>query len=148
MIFSPLGFFCPNSGMSAALPCPAGAFCGATSLTFVSGNCSTGYYCPSGSFAPTMCPPGSFCPTTNMANFTLCPAGSFCGVGALSAVSGPCAAGFFCTTGSSSATRAACTARNYCPAGSSAMTPCIDGAICPTAAMGNYTLWYASILKY
>jgi hypothetical protein len=95
----PAGFFCvtgainpvpcalgtlnPTAGLavtSACQPCTPGSYCGSTGLTAVSGLCSAGYFCYSGSPSPTpmfnltalgtlytqttfgQCPQGNYCP--------------------------------------------------------------------------------------
>ncbi len=111
-----------------------------------SGPCLPGYYCPAGSFSPTVfpCPAGSYCGTgsavgtscnagqyslTGAAACTNCSAGTYGVTGGLAsaACSGLCSAGYVCPAGSVSPTAELCPAGTYSLAGSWACLQCPSG---------------------
>jgi hypothetical protein len=134
------GTYCPQTGLTAPLPCPAGSFCASAALTAVDGSCAAGYYCVANATTATQyeCPTGAYC-VAGVSAPTLCVAGTYCATTGLSAAagSGSCAAGFFCATGASSGSPAqgACAPGQHCAAGSGASTACAVGTWAPAAMM-------------
>lgn len=114
------------------LDCPAGQFCGVPGLTSPQGNCTAGFFCPSGSTSQfgrgplgvpdsrpcstgTYCPAGSPterpCPSgtfsdaeqaVDASTCELCLEGRYCGSSGLPSPTGDCAPGFYCRRGVSS----------------------------------------------
>ncbi len=100
-------YYGPTIGVHTCSSCPAGRYGAASSVALFnsscSGDCSAGYYCPSGSNAPTLYPCGSaafYCPagasapipvsvgyyttggvSTNRTGQQQCPVGSYCSGG-------------------------------------------------------------------
>lgn len=144
----PPGFYCPQGTGVIWQSCPPGTFsmlqglwhvdnctqcsggryCSKINATAVTGLCSAGYYCTSGSntASPEInntgvaspCPPGHYCPegtstplpcplgtfsnktrVTISGDCTACSYGHFCGETGLVKPSGLCWAGFYCLTG-------------------------------------------------
>ena len=157
--------------------CAAGQYGATTGLntTGCSGNCSAGYYCPTGSTSATqlVCPPGQYS-TVGSPSCPMCPAGQYgnssglpnatcsgpCAAGYygstvgrnVSTCSGPCTAGYFCVSGSLNATAAACPPGQYSNTGSGNCTLCPAGLYGATyglnssACSGNCTAgWYCPI---
>ena len=120
----PPGTYSENVGLnssSSCSPCPLGKYCDSYGLTEPKGNCSSGYYCPTGSNSSTavVCPAGKFCPEgvgfpLNCADGTysdvqgnaackMCPAGYYCvhddGQNNSSIIIRLCPSGFYCKNG-------------------------------------------------
>ncbi|KAL2295830.1 hypothetical protein Nmel_017354, partial [Mimus melanotis] len=132
-------------------PCPRGWFCvpGAREPT---GRCSSGHYCPQGSWRSTQspcpagthssrlgrgsvedcsaCPAGAFCPP-GTSKPVLCPLGSFrSGPGAeVAADCTPCPGGHHCPE-LGTVTPRACGAGNFSEPGSASCSPCRVGHFC------------------
>ena len=135
----PVGFLCPEQGMTSPVICPAGLMCLFTGL-LQGTQCPAGFYCPLGTNINQFpCPvsdigqtcigcegvnPACHCPSCPVQ----CPAGSMCPVGSPLAI--PCSPGFYQDlTGQS--TCKTCVAGYFCPStGVTAMTPCTPGYYC------------------
>ena len=101
---------------------PAGLYCSTPRLSSPTGNCSRGFFCPSGSSKMTTCSPGAYCNGTALASPSgTCVASQVCPPG--SSLPLDCTAGFYCSTNGLSAVTAACPRGDYCPTGSSSATP-------------------------
>lgn len=110
------------AGAAACTSCPAGSYgeTAALNTSACSGQCTAGYYCPSGSVNATavVCPLGSFCPPA-AGTPTPCGPGVFGNSTALvtTLCSGQCPAGYFCP--GPTVTPIPCgNATVYCPSGS------------------------------
>ena len=91
-------------------------------IVLLGGECSPGYYCPSGSAKPQLCPGGFYCEGWRNFYYT-----------------GMCNKGYYCSGGSSTATPSdgivggKCPAGHYCPVGT--MHP----IACPVGTFSNGT---------
>ena len=139
------GNFCPQSGLTAQVPCTASFYCSQPGLRAVSGPCNAGYFCPVASTSPTQsqclpgsycpaqasapspCPVGSMCPTAGLSVPMPCTPGFYCDAQSLTNVTGPCPGGYFCPAGSTSSTQNACTPGHYCTSESATPLPCPPG---------------------
>mmetsp|Transcript_6632 Transcript_6632/g.24821 ORF Transcript_6632/g.24821 Transcript_6632/m.24821 type:complete len:4721 (-) Transcript_6632:61-14223(-) len=155
----PAGTYATKTGLknvTQCLDCDPGSYCNGTALTAVSGPCSYGYYCPTGSSTPTpseyACTPGYYCPeqsvhptpcpigtfsplsgNTAEANCTSCTNGKYCAIPGLAAVSGNCTGGYYCVQGSDTPMPTngvqgnVCPVGHHCPDSSTEPTPCANG---------------------
>ncbi|XP_034024623.1 multiple epidermal growth factor-like domains protein 6 [Thalassophryne amazonica] len=156
----PAGSVNPNTGMAHpqdCLPCPPGFFCASPGKSLTSGQCSSGYYCLSGSMSPTpedggitgdRCPEGHYCPqgstipepcpfghysnktrNSDISNCLPCPPGFVCASRGLSLPSHICPAGSYCPGKMNSSLQASllCTPGHMCPPGSDRQVPCLPG---------------------
>ena len=105
-----MGHYCIDG---LQVQCPQGTFGDRSHLMTkqCSGFCSSGYYCPIGSTAPTICPKGFYCPDGLVK--VPCPGGVYGDQTGLRhrECSGQCPMGYFCPPGSTAARV------NICPAG-------------------------------
>nr|XP_006821767.1 PREDICTED: uncharacterized protein LOC100369099 [Saccoglossus kowalevskii] len=168
------GEFCPG-GSSQPTPCSPGHYCDSAGLASVSGECdmgyyctlgasvrdptdgvtgdicTTGHYCPQGTYNPVSCPSGYYTNATGNTAFedcNLCLPGSYCGDNGLSEPTDLCDAGFYCPGGQnvSRPEDYKCPPGHYCEIGSVQPSPCIPGeyqdeweqSTCKTCPSGFY----------
>ena len=125
----PPGYFCPDPGLLAPIPC------------------GVGQYCPPESDRGLPCPPGTYSPDERLANSTdclVCPAGLYC-AGGESSPSGNCSAGHICFSRNDKRTPSRlsrggverhpgdlCQEGYYCPEGTVLEIPCPAGTYSAT----------------
>ena len=139
----PVGTYQPSTGASSledCITCPAGAFCNISGLSFPSGDCSPGFYCPGGSAVHdprnSRCPNGTMCPAAASSPVT-CPGGYYCNGSELPV--GPCWSGSFCQKGAWAPNPPAtvpgwygvCPKGFYCPEKTTNPIPCAIGTFNP-----------------
>ncbi|CAG9331890.1 unnamed protein product [Blepharisma stoltei] len=149
-----------NAGDSDCTICPSGRYC-IRGASQVSGYCSQGYYCASGSTLPDnknkQCGDGKYQPyynATSSSDCKTCPAGSFCWAGSAFPILCPagtyssastgsdsscssCTAGQYCPQGTASGSLLDCPAGYYSNAGASTCTICPNGYYCEGATSGT-----------
>ncbi|SPQ96663.1 unnamed protein product (mitochondrion) [Plasmodiophora brassicae] len=132
----PVGRFAPSPGNpspSSCLLCTPGFYCASTGLSGPTAPCTSGYYCPSGTIAPTLlCPPGSQCPQ-QAATAMPCPAGTYQDLYG-QALCKTCPQGYFCA-GSGNTGFALCPPGAYCPSN----TTFANQFPCPSGTFSNLT---------
>lgn len=106
--------------------CTAGYYCisGSDNPTPTDGTtgqaCPEGKYCTAGTTAPTDCPIGTMSNSTGLAMSSQCPAcqgGYYCQTTGLTAPTGPCNAGYYCDSGATGPTPSDGTTGNVCTIG-------------------------------
>ena len=162
----PAGYYCPEGTGSVYQACPVGTFsnftrlwhidnctqctegkfCSSPAATDITGDCSAGYYCLSGSDSPTpgsgsvgnadVCPAGSYCPVAT-GNPQPCPRGTFSNTTQLTAAGEctDCMSGQYCATTGLTLPTGDCDPGYYCLSGAKQKQP-PDGATggeCPVA---------------
>ncbi|OPJ68136.1 hypothetical protein AV530_013665 [Patagioenas fasciata monilis] len=123
----------------SCVPCYPGSFCASIGLSYPTGPCAEGFYCPANfsSVSPTafLCPKGHFC-RSGAAHPTPCPAGEYQPArGSASCVL--CQRGFYCqelVTGDPKR----CPPHSYCPTGTRVPLTCPEGTFTPVNMSG---LW-------
>ncbi|CAN0099917.1 unnamed protein product, partial [Heterosigma akashiwo] len=153
----PAGHYCPNATEFATeFPCPAGTFnnrtnqqslsdcqactpgsyCLTAGLSWPTGPCDPGFYCPSGTATPTLtCQPGYFCPNGS-ATPTACPAGTFQSQDTKDYCN-TCGEGYYCPEAASD--ELPCPTGHYCPQGTEYSTqfPCPNGTFSNATKLGQ-----------
>ena len=127
-----------KTNQSDCLTCDPGMYCGATSLSAPSGNCSAGYYCTAGVDTPIptgvegiggLCPIGSYCPEasfqpipcqqgtynelTGQSSCLDCPQGYYCPENTSDYSIYPCPIGYYCPTGTEHSSQYPCPRGTY-----------------------------------
>ena len=116
----------------------SGSYCQSPGLTEVTGNCSAGYYCPSGQSVPQplayICPVGDYCPEGSPQPL-FCPRGTYNFLEGMDSCE-VCLARYYCDPTEASADNTSgiydpvpCPAGHYCPAGTETKYefPCPSG---------------------
>ncbi|XP_071505048.1 uncharacterized protein [Diadema antillarum] len=149
----PLGTYNPYNGSKtekeACLACPPGFYCDTEGMSdYVSNQCPTGHYCPTGTTYATRfpCPGGTYNDRMNQSSEAIacitCPAGNYCPEGS-STDGTPCPAGFYCLAGQYSGFQNPCPLGTYGDdIGFENMTMCITcpaGAYCPFGSANSPT---------
>ena len=127
----PMGYYCDQSNMGIASPCPTGTYSPNTGLTSSSQctKCPAGTYCATpGAGSSLPCPPGTYCPSQGGSSPTQCPIAFICPLPGLTA-GGSCPPGKLCDIqGLGSTARASCPPGTYSVGGAGmTCTPCPDG---------------------
>ncbi|XP_059812735.1 multiple epidermal growth factor-like domains protein 6 [Hypanus sabinus] len=131
----PPGTYQPLSGVTSrneCLPCPGGKYCESQGQSNVSGDCSAGFYCVSGSRSAfpldgsmgAPCPVGHYCPAASSQPWA-CRNGTYGAALGLQALPdcAPCDAGFFCSEDGADQVTGPCSPGYYCQMGVDTPTP-------------------------
>ncbi|OAF70026.1 hypothetical protein A3Q56_02216, partial [Intoshia linei] len=118
----------PNKGgksLNDCLDCPDGKYCDTLALISVTKNCNAGYFCRLGVDAGD-CTIGYYCPTGSYQK-SECSPGQHCSTTKLAAPTSDCPAGYHCESKNILGTEKKCSVGHYCLIGSIVETPCPEG---------------------